>query len=241
MSTDSSNASMTAVVEFQIRPENASMEEWLAVWQHRGEDARVGEPETRAYGTAVNVDDASNVLVFERYAHGDESLRKHTEREAHHALKATMGSRKMTKRRVMSTRFVDVPDYGWWGRPNAPDGLASGAGIALILLGMRFPNVSTRERFVRMTQAHAEYCWEAEPQTLIYSGGVATSDADREVDIKANDLVFVMACADDAAAVKHAEDPNHLALGAKFADEGIQMERTFMRTYRSTGHGFLWR
>ena len=36
MSSD--NRPMTAVVEFQIRPENTTMEEWLDEWQKRAED-----------------------------------------------------------------------------------------------------------------------------------------------------------------------------------------------------------
>ena len=47
MSSD--NRPMTAVVEFQIRPENTTMEEWLDEWQKRAEDALEFEPETTAY------------------------------------------------------------------------------------------------------------------------------------------------------------------------------------------------
>ena len=39
--------SMTAIVEFQIRKENTTMQDWLLEWGKRADDARVGEPETR--------------------------------------------------------------------------------------------------------------------------------------------------------------------------------------------------
>jgi hypothetical protein len=76
---------------------------------------------------------------------------------------------------------------------------------------------------------------------LIYSGGIARADADRELDLKAGDLVVVMACSDLAAAEKHRDDPKHLALSAKYAEQGVLLENTFMRHYRTTGDGFLWR
>ncbi len=75
-----------------------------------------------------------------------------------------------------------------------------------------------------------------------YSGGFAAADADRELDLLKDDLVFVMACTDKAAIDKHANDPQHLALGEQYADKlGGPVEPKFMRTYRTTGQGFLWR
>ena len=228
---------MTAVVEFQIRPENASMPEWLEVWDLRGEDARAAEPETIAYGTAVNLEDSNSVLVFERYRNGRQSLDQHIARPSHAALTQTMGDRKMTRRRVMSMLFDDVPGFGWWRRDEALDQ----EGVVLYLVGMRFRTPAVRDQFIEFTAGHAEYCWREEPETLIYSAGVASRDADREVDLKRGDLVFVMACTDMAAVQKHSEDPNHLALGPKRAELGIERTSTFTRGYRSTGNGFLWR
>jgi hypothetical protein len=88
---------------------------------------------------------------------------------------------------------------------------------------------------------HAEYCWIEEPDTLIYSGGIATADADRELDIKAGDLIFLMGTTDMAAMEKHRDDPKHLALGPKFSELGINVEGTFLRTYETTGDGYLWK
>ena len=114
---DDANKPMTAIVEFQVRSEVSTTEEWLAEWQLRAEDARVGEPETTAYAAAINAEAANQVLVFERYAQGAASLQKHLDRPAHAALTETMGAKNMTKRRVMGARFVDIPEFGWWSRP----------------------------------------------------------------------------------------------------------------------------
>ena len=235
-----SDAPVTAIVEFQIRPENVTMDGWLDIWDKRARDAWEGEPETSAYAAAVNLDDERNVLVFERYTHGEGSIGKHQQREAHAELTRTMGERNVTKRRVMSALFEDVPDYGWWSRADA-DGRAGAAGAIVTLLGMRFADDATRAAFIEVSGGHAEYCWREEPETLIYTGGLAAADTDREVDLKTGDLVFVMVTTDMAATEKHANDPNHLALGAKFAERGIAMEQVFLRSYRATGNGYFWR
>lgn len=230
---------MTTVVEYQIRPENTTQEEWLLEWDKRAEDARSGEDETNAYAAAINLENELNVLVFERYAKGNISLKAHMERPAHATLMEVMGERRMTKRRVMSSQFIDVPDFGWWGRPASCDPNAEGA--ILVIIGLRFADSTMAEEFLTLSSEHAAYCWDHEPDTLIYSGGVASADADRELDIKTGDLIFVMACTDMAAVEKHRDDPDHLALGSVFVEKNISMENTFSRMYRTTGRGFLWR
>ncbi|SVA23608.1 uncharacterized protein METZ01_LOCUS76462, partial [marine metagenome] len=56
------------------------MREWLVEWNKRALDARDGEPETIAYAAAVNVEDENGVLIFERYANGEQSLKTHSDR-----------------------------------------------------------------------------------------------------------------------------------------------------------------
>lgn len=231
-----SDQSMTAVVEYQIRAENTSMSDWLSEWAKRAHDAQLGEPETAAYEAAVSLDDPNNVLVFERYDRGASSLKAHVDRPAHAQLVETMGARNMTKRRVTSCRFVDIPDLGWWSRSSAPR-----SNPLLVLLGLRFADDDMRDAFVDLSKSHAGYCFEAEPETLIYSGGVAAADADRGPDIKTGDLIFAMACTDMAAVEKHRDDPNHIALGERIAAAGIEMTATFNQMYQTTGRGFLWR
>ena len=140
----------------------------------------------------------------------------------------------------MSTKFDDVKNYGWWSRKDHVN-LMNERDVILTVLGMRFETAEQRDQFIDLSQVHAQYCWDEEPDTLIYSGGIATSDADREIDLRKGDLVFVMACTDLAAFEKHRDDPNHLALGEKFSQAGINIESSFMRTYRTTGHGYLWK
>ncbi len=235
----SADQPMTAIVEYQIRPENTTMEEWLAEWDKRGEDARTGEPETNAYAAATNLENDLNVLVFERYANGGSSLALHAERPAHATLIETMGERRMTKRRVMSSAFTDVAGFGWWGRPESHD--ANAANVILVIIGLRFAETAMGEAFIELSSQHAAYCFENEPDTLIYSGGLAKADADRELDIKQGDLIFVMGCTDMAAVEKHRDDPQHIALGGEIAKRQITMQNTFSRSYQTTGNGFLWR
>ena len=235
-----SNEPMTAIVEFQVNTETNSVEQWLEEWSKRAEDARVGEPQTPSYAAALNSEARDHVLVFERYSQGDISLKEHLNRSAHEELHKRMGAESMTKRRVMSTHFVDVEEYGWWSRPEQQDVMRR-PGVIITVLGMRFPSEQQREKFIQLSQAHAEYCWTEEPDTLIYSGGLALSDADRELDIKKGDLVFVMASTDMEAMVKHRDDPKHLAIGERLSAEGINVEGTFLRSYETTGDGYLWK
>lgn len=238
MSDSETTSPFSVLIEYQVRTDNNSVGEWLDVWNDRGEDARVGEPETDAYVAAVNLADESNVLVFERYANGQSSLDAHIDRPAHGELMDAMGSRQMTMRRVMTTKFSDIGDYGWWARPGTAD--PASPGVALIALGFRFGSDSDLATYLEASREHAAYCWDAEPDTLVYSAGLAMADADREIDLHTGDVVFVMACTDLAAVDKHANDPRHVALMAELK-ASIQMERTFIRSYKTTGNGFLWR
>jgi len=229
---------LTVMVEFQMRAEATTPEEWLAEWAIRGDDALHGEPETDTYAAALNEDDDHQVLIFERYRNGERSLAAHIDRPAHQELNTAMGEGKMTKRRVMTSRFHDLADFGWWSRPDADP---SPKGAVLRFVGFRFDSDDQRDTFVELTGRHGEYCRENEPGTLIYGAGLAIADADREIDQHGGDLVFVMACSNQAAAEQHAEDPRHLALVAELAERGIVSEPTFRRSYLTSGHGFLWK
>ncbi|MFT7649812.1 MAG: quinol monooxygenase YgiN [Candidatus Poriferisodalaceae bacterium] len=226
------------MVEFQIRPEAATTEEWLAEWGVRALDALHGEPETGTYASALNEDDDNQVLVFERYQHGDRSLEAHMARPAHDVLTDTMGERRMTKRRVMTSRFHELPDYGWWSRPGTDP---SPAGAVVRFTGFHFDTDAQRDTFIERTREHAAYCWNNEPGTLVYSGGIAISDADREIDQQSGDLVFVAVYTDVAAADTHNDDPRHVALGEDLARDGVMSAPAFRRSYITTGHGYLWK
>lgn len=231
-----SNA-LTALVEYQIRPETTTMAQWLDVWGERGADALVGEPETTAYEAAISQDDKRNVLVFERYAHGESSVNTHIQRPAHAALMKTMGERNMTKRRVMSNAFADIDNYGWWSRPERT-ATQRAADLLVTLIVTRFASQEMKQRYLQLTGDHAAYCWKAEPDTLVYSGGIAVRDADRGPDIKAGDLLFVAVFSDEDAATKHRDDVQHIALQPKLGE--IERERVFLQSYRTSGQGFLW-
>lgn len=231
-------APLMALVEYQVRTETTSVNEWLDVWQDRGEDALAGEPETSSYEAAISDQDTDQVLVFERYINGRASIDAHIARPAHATLMETMGGRKMTRRRVMSNHFADIDDYGWWSRAldEAP---MRDADVLITLIGTRFASDEMKQRYIDVTGEHAAYCFDAEPDTLIYNGCIAQDDADRGPDIKIGDMLFVAAFKNEAAALKHRDDPRHVALQPRLSE--IERERTFIRTYRSTGRGYLWR
>jgi quinol monooxygenase YgiN len=229
---------LTALVEYQVRTETTTVDEWLDVWQKRGQDALVGEPGTSAYEAARSQQDESHVLVFERYAQGQSSLDAHVARPAHATLMETMGERRMTRRRVMSNQFVDIEGYGWWDRAQSDEPM-SDAGITITLIGIRFTDAAMKRRYIEVTGEHADYCRDAEPGTLIYSGGLALRDSDRGPDVKAGDMLFVAAFANEQAAIAHRDDPRHVALQPMLNE--IERERTFLHSYTTTGNGYLWR
>jgi hypothetical protein len=133
----------------------------------------------------------------------------------------------------------DLPDYGWWQRSDAGSGAVEDQ--MLVLIGLRFETDAQRSEFLELSAEHADWCLANEPDTIIYSGGLARTDADRALDLKAGDLVFVMGCTSMEAVTRHADEPRHVALAARLAELGIAPENTFTRTYRTTGRGFLWR
>ena len=112
----SSDQSMSVIVEYQIRKESGTMQQWVAEWDRRAADAREGEPETAAYVAAIPQDDDSQVLIFERYEKGQSSLDIHMKRPAHAKLGEVMGERRSTRRRA------DVPptSRGYPSRPSWP-------------------------------------------------------------------------------------------------------------------------
>lgn len=233
------NQPTTIMIEFEIRTPETSVNAWLDVWRARGVDAYEGEPETLAYATAINNDHPNQVVVFERYVNEDRSLDLHRNRPAHRHLLATLGERNMTKRRVTTSWFRDVPDVGWWSRPKAPQDHVEGAIIHFV--GLRFETTAKQDAFLRATSQHADYCRQAEPGTLAYGAGIVSTAADRELDQRPGDVAFVAIYADEAAAQAHATDAEHVARQTELAAVGVAVEPTFRRTYRTTGTGFLWR
>ena len=227
---------LTVLFEVEVR-DTTSVTEWVDVWGERALDALAGEPETTAYEALTSEAQERQVLVFERYARGQTSIDEHQQRPAHAQLQETMGARNMTRRRVMSSLFADVDGYGWWARPERNETLCVGA-VRITFLVTRFPDEETKARYIQLTGDHARYCWDNEPDTLIYGGGLAVRDSDRGPGIREGDLLFVAAFADEAAAIKHRDDPVHVALQPKLAE--LNRERILAQSYLTSGKGFLW-
>ena len=229
-----SNAAMTALVEYQVRTDEVTTDEWLEVWQSRAQDALVAEPETAGYAAAVSLEDESCLFFYEHYINGLAGLKVHMERTSHSVLTETMAARRMTKRRVMSTGFYDLPDFGWRGRDEKTL-ICRDAVISL--LGMRFSNDATRREFLSRLVDDSNHCFTEQPDTLIYRCGIAERDADRGPDIKQGDVLFFKVCTDLAAA--ESRDSVHLALQQPLSEAGEGITPTFQKLYRTTGNGFL--
>ena len=227
---------MTALVEYQVRTEEITVDDWLDEWQKRAQDAFDAEPETTTYAAAASLEDDSSLFFYEHYESGRAGLKLHMERSSHALLNETMAARRMTKRRVMSTGFFDLPDFGFRGR----DGnTLIKEGAVFVLSGLRFGDDGHRGEFIRMSQGHADYCFAEKPATLIYSSGIAGQDVDRGADIKQGDLIFIVAFSDMAAAAEHEGDSRYATIRQHFIDTGAEMTTTFQKMYRTTGHGFL--
>ena len=78
--------------------------------------------------------------------------------------------------------------------------------VILTLLGMSFQDWNQRDQFIELSQVLTQYCWNEEPNTLIFSGGIAKSGADPEIDLTMDDLVFVLAFKNTASLKKHQDD-----------------------------------
>ena len=230
---------MTAIVEFEVPADEMSMDEWLTLWGPRGDDARDFEPETCAYEAMVSVEDPTRVLAYERYTTGDAGLAFHMQRPSHAEIARALGDSGVNMKRTFISKFVDLPGYGWWSRPERQSVFAN-EGALVIFLGMNFAGDAERDAFIEISGGHADYCREAEPETLVYSGGLSVADQAYGVDVEA-DLVFVMACTDLAAMEQHRDDPRHLALGEPMAKAGCMPDIAFTKTYRTTAKGYLWK
>jgi len=234
---------LTAYVELEIRKENTTAKQWVALWAERALDAWHHEPETLAYEAMISVEDNSRILIFERYANGITSIQAHMARPSHKALESAMGESRMTRRVVRNVVASDIPSYGWWSRPARPrqtDGRTIG-GALVAVFGARFGDTTKREAFVELSGQHGKYCWDAEPDTLTYSGGLTTPEGSRAEEVEPGDLVFLMEATNEAAMTKHAQDPAHIALGPVMAERGVKMEMTFQGYYKTTGTGFMCR
>ena len=230
---------MTAIVEFEVPADEMSMDDWLTLWGPRGDDARDYEPECSGYEAMVSVEDPTRVLAYERYTNGDSSLAFHMQRPSHGELAKALGESGLNMKRTFISKFVDLPGYGWWSRPER-QALFADVGALVVFLGMNFAGEAERDAFIEISGEHADYCHGAEPDKLVYSGGLSVPDTMYGIDVEA-DLVFVMACTDLASMEQHRDDPRHLALGEPMAKAGCMPEIAFTKTYRTTGKGYLWR
>ena len=210
----SNDQPITVIVEFRIRTETTSLDEWLDAWQARAEDAWEHEPDTTAYEAAVHVEDDSRVLVYERYECGLPGLETHMARPSHKTIGEIMGARRMNESRPVANVALDVPDFGWWAREgSAPQ--ARAAGQPLTILAMRYADEAHRGRYLELAGQHASGRRAAEPDTLVHAAAIAGDDLESASPLRQGDLLLVTAHTDDDAEKQTAE--REAALDAKLA------------------------
>ena len=234
------NEPITVFVEFKIRTATTSLDEWLEVWENRANAALDHEPDTAAYEAAVDVEDPSKVMVFERYENGLAGLDTHMTHPSHREIGEAMGSRDMNEGRTIANIATDVPNYGWWARNDSAFS-PKAAGYPMTLVQLRFEAKSHLKRFIELTSDHVHACLEHEPGTLVYSAAVASDDLEEHSPLEKDDLLLVLVSADEASHERHAMNQNHIALGEKLVGAGVGVKVINVRHYCSTGRGFLWR
>ena len=207
------NTSTTTITEYRIDPGSSTSEVF-----------RARKDYDWAREIAVSDEDNSHVVVYEKR----DSKSISPDPSLPHA---------STTHLLTQVTLIEIEGFGWWTRDQENPQQRE---LNLSLTGLRFPDESNKERFLEHSQAHADYCWNAEPDTLIYSAGNVRDCINGDLDIEPGDLVFIMGCTDQSAVEKHLNDPKHVALGYDLYDAGVALTPTFSRTYRTTGEGFYF-
>lgn len=235
----------------EVRKETSTVQEWLDVWGKRAKDASDFEPETSAYAGCISmaipkigatVSNDNEVLVFERYSTGRKAIESHSARQAHRELVKEQLELRNTKRATLLNLWSeDLWGFARKDRPPPPtrEDYMNGKGPVLLIAIWRFANEAVREEYIRVSsQEFVPYCWEKEPGTLTYYGGLIQQPTARGPKVQKGDILLVWECVDEDAAVKHHVDPVHQALGKRF---GPNRELIHYQTWRVTGTGYMTR
>ena len=210
--------STIALVEQQLPQSADAATAWLDDYGTHADELLSRRADVLAYEAAIAEDDPRQVLTYERRGAGY---------KADPAIAQP----------PTQLQLNEIPGYGWWGRPER-ESAHRAVDLQLTLIATRFASRAATARYIELTGEHASYCSQTEPDTLIYSGGFVTQDTDYGPGIKRDDFVFIALFANADAALTHRDDPQHLALQPKLA--AIDKERVLLRTYRTSGRGFLW-
>jgi len=218
------NASKTILTEYQVDP--ASRNEWLDHWRSSTLDAIDSATHVSAQEAALSDENDSSLLIYERHIAGSSTTRPYQPASANGQVSA------------MQIECHDIVGFGWWSRNLIGSQQAQ---LNLSMMCIRFPDEGHLQGFIKLSQNHAAYCWEAEPDTVIYSAGIVTSYSESDLDIESGDIIFIMGCTDEAAVQKHLEDPKHVALGYQLYDADIRLTPTLTKSYRTCGDGFFYK
>ncbi len=230
---------MIVIVEYTIRQENTTTAEWLNEWSLRAGDALEAEPETSSYAAGINREEKYNVVVFERYEHGTSSLEFHMKRPSHQKLGEVMAAREMTRRRVLSVSYHEIPGIGWW-QPRTPVTESHGE-VTLTIQGLRLENAGDRDEYLAWLEklSYADEC--ADAGILVLGAGTAIADADRGIEVCRGDLAVVTVMPVDSG--KRQQQLGEILLSSASGNKpsGVKPAATFRRSYQISQAGFLWR
>lgn len=233
---------VTEIIEYQLQDAIKIKQSWFHEWEKAADDCLINEPQTLAYEAAVSLKDESKVLVFRRHLYAPSRVGLQRQRTTKERFDEVIVGQAMPVNNTLSGTFIDVPDFGWWVRPDRErtrSAKTTGGSILLIAV-WRIEKPAMIEPFLKLSRTHLEYCWENEPDTLTYSCGVADQDFNH-VDIDRDDFVFVIEFSDMQALDKHVDDPRHQAMVEKIKAAGIRAEVPYRQLYRTTGLGFMCR
>jgi hypothetical protein len=217
------NAFKTILTEYEI--DTDSINQWLEHWRSRTLVALNSEKQISAHESALSDENERSVLTYERHTAGSSAARPYQPAPAPGQI------------RTMQIECHDIPAFGWWARDTTKTQQNQ---LNLSMTCLRFSDSEHREGFIKLSQNHAAYCWEAETDTLIYSAGIVASYGESDLDIESGDIIFIMGCTDEAAVQKHLEDPKHVALGYELYDAGVRLTPTFSKSYKTYGDGFFY-
>ena len=239
----------TVLVEAKIGAGAARVEKFLSTLDESAAKAKASEPRTLAYFAAQSGEDSHELLVFQKRMEKSipRRLRLSKKRKlpSSSLVNKLVGKKKNEKNEkngkeedlMPPVHFRDVQGFGFWNRP----GMHANADAVFCWSVSRFQETWMRDRWLEITKPFAQWCFDNEPDTIMYSGGIALSD-NSHYNIRKGDLIFVNLYTCAEAKQAHDRSQQHKDLVTSFKAHGLKYTYSAkMYGLTPTPHGFLWR
>ena len=235
----------TVLVEAKVGSGDCRKNQFFSSLDQSVEQAKRVDLSTKSYFAAQSGEAPEELVVFHKTIDPNPNpnpnwnrkrlrLSKKRKLQAASKINKIFGSKKAD--RVMpAVHFRDVDGFGFWNRG---DVIPSRDGVFCWSVS-RFKDDWMREKWLALTQPFAEWCKVNEPDTLIYSGGIALHD-NSYYNIRKGDLIFVNLYTCAEAKETHDRSTKHMELIKSFKDHGLEYTYS-SKMYGLTLHGFLWR